>query len=98
MGKVMRFELLRGDPLHADLTMQPKDLPKFYDARQKVIASFANGSRLVYPMDKKAMRFLNLYANKMPSVMFSWLLGQSFKRHSLRYKGAVLVRSSQNRR
>jgi hypothetical protein len=40
---------------------------------------FINGSRLVYPMEKQAMRFLNLLGNKFFSVLFSWLLGQRFR-------------------
>jgi hypothetical protein len=39
---------------------------------------FVNGSRLVYPMEDEAMRFLNLIANKMFSYIFSWLLSQRF--------------------
>ena len=40
---------------------------------------FVNGSRLVYAMDKKAMRFLNMLGNKFFSMAFSWLLEQPFK-------------------
>jgi SAM-dependent methyltransferase len=65
--------------LDADLTVAPEDLPKFYDAIRKNRGEFINGSRLVYPMEKQAMRFLNLMANKFFSVFFSWLLGQQFK-------------------
>jgi glycosyltransferase involved in cell wall biosynthesis len=65
--------------LDADLTMPPEELPKFYDAVVSGSCDFANGSRLVYPMDEKAMRFLNLCANKMFSILFSWLLGQPVK-------------------
>jgi len=39
---------------------------------------FINGSRLVYPMDEGAMRFLNLIANKVFSYLFSWLLNQRY--------------------
>ena len=39
---------------------------------------FINGTRLVYPMEKKAMRPLNLIANHCFSVVFSWLLNQRF--------------------
>jgi hypothetical protein len=42
-------------------------------------AEFANGVRLVYPMEDEAMRFFNLCANKTFSLLFSWLLGQSIK-------------------
>ena len=40
---------------------------------------FINGCRLVYPMDKQAMRFLNYLGNKFFSMMFTWLLNQRFK-------------------
>jgi len=65
--------------LDADLTMPPEELPKFYDAVASGCCDFANGSRLVYPMDAEAMRFLNLCANKAFSILFSWLLGQPVK-------------------
>ena len=65
--------------LDADLTMPPEELPKFYEAIVSGKAEFANGSRLVYPMDKKAMQFLNMIANKFFGLSFSWLLGQKVK-------------------
>ena len=65
--------------LDADLTVAPEDLPKFYDALASNKGEFINGSRLVYPMEKEAMRFLNLLGNKFFSLMFTWLLSQRFK-------------------
>ena len=65
--------------LDADLTMPPEELPKFYDVIARGRAEFANGVRLVYPMDEKAMQFLNLCANKAFGLIFSWLLGQPVK-------------------
>ncbi len=65
--------------LDADLTVPPEDLPKFYDAMASGKGDFINGSRLVYQMDKQAMRFLNLLGNKFFSYAFTWLLGQKFK-------------------
>jgi len=65
--------------LDADLTVQPEELPKFYAAIASGKAEFANGVRLVYPMQQEAMRFLNLCANKAFGLIFSWLLGQSVK-------------------
>lgn len=65
--------------LDADLTTPPEDLPKFYHAIANGACEFANGSRLVYPMEKRAMQFLNLCANKFFGVAFSWLLGQQVK-------------------
>ncbi|MBN2182263.1 MAG: glycosyltransferase [Sedimentisphaerales bacterium] len=63
----------------ADLTAPPEDLPKFYSALRDGKGEFINGSRLVYPMEKEAMRFLNLLGNKFFGALFSWLLGQRFK-------------------
>lgn len=65
--------------LDADLTVPPEELPKFYTALKTNKGEFINGSRLVYPLEKEAMRLLNLIANKFFGVFFSWLLGQRFK-------------------
>jgi hypothetical protein len=65
--------------LDADLTMPPEDLPKFYQAVADGKGEFINGCRLVYPMEKQAMRFLNLLGNKFFSMAFSWLLNQRIK-------------------
>jgi glycosyltransferase involved in cell wall biosynthesis len=65
--------------LDADLTMPPEELPKFYNAIATGKGEFINGSRLVYPMDKEAMRFLNTLGNKFFSYVFSWLLEQPIK-------------------
>lgn len=65
--------------LDADLTTPPEDLPKFYQALRVGKAEFIMGSRLIYPMEKEAMRFLNILGNKFFSVMFSFLLGQHIK-------------------
>jgi hypothetical protein len=65
--------------LDADLTMPPEDLPKYIEVLASRKADFANGVRLVYPMDDQAMQFANLCANKGFSLIFSWLLGQPVK-------------------
>lgn len=65
--------------LDADLTMPPEELPKFYDVLTSGRSDFANGVRLVYPMEEKAMRFLNMCANKFFSLAFGWILGQPIK-------------------
>jgi len=75
------FDAARGDVLmilDADLTMPPEQLPKFAEALLSGKGEFVNGSRLVYPMDDGAMRFLNLLANKTFSYLFSWLLNQRY--------------------
>jgi SAM-dependent methyltransferase len=65
--------------LDADLTVPPEQLPKFYEVARSGQADFVNGVRLVYPMEKQAMQFLNMVANKGFGMTFSWLLGQSIK-------------------
>jgi len=65
--------------LDADMTVPPEDLPRFYEAIRSGKGEFINGVRLVYPMEKEAMRFLNLLGNKFFSLAFSWLLGQTIK-------------------
>lgn len=63
----------------ADLTAPPEDLTKFYEALVSGAAEFVNGSRLVYPMEKRAMRFLNLLGNKFFATALSYVLGQPVK-------------------
>jgi hypothetical protein len=65
--------------LDADLSVAPEELPRFYAALISQKGEFINGSRLVYPMEKQAMRFLNMLGNKFFAVMFSFVLGQRFK-------------------
>lgn len=65
--------------LDADLTVPPEDLPKFYRALADDLGEFVNGCRLIYPMEKEAMRSLNLLGNKFFSIMFTWILNQRFK-------------------
>ena len=76
------FAAAKGDVLviqDADLTAPPEDLPKFFKAMVQGKGEYINGSRLVYPMEKQAMRFLNLLANKFFGMLFSWLLNQRFR-------------------
>jgi ubiquinone/menaquinone biosynthesis C-methylase UbiE len=76
------FARAKGDVLmilDADLTVPPEDLPRFYEALVSGKGEFVNGVRLVYPMEKEAMRTLNFLGNKFFSLAFSWLLGQPIK-------------------
>jgi len=75
------FDHAAGDVLiilDADLTVPPEWIPRFYDAIRSGKGEFINGSRLVYPMEDQAMRFLNRMANRAFSLLFSWLLNQRF--------------------
>jgi hypothetical protein len=76
------FEKATGDILmiyDADRTVDAKDLTKFYKTLAQGKAKFANGSRLVYPMEQDAMRFLNKIGNKFFGTLFTWILGTRFK-------------------
>ncbi len=75
------FDAAKGDILmilDGDLTVPPEDLVKFYDAIASGTGEFVNGTRLVYPVEKDAMRFLNYYANHTFARIFSYLLNQRF--------------------
>ena len=65
--------------LDADITVPPEDLPRFYEVLLSGRGEFANGVRLVYPMQDQAMRFANLVGNKFFAWAFSWLLGQPIR-------------------
>lgn len=65
--------------LDADLTVAPEELQKFYQLLRTNKSEFVSGSRLVYPLEKDAMRFLNKIGNKLFSAVFTWLLDQSIK-------------------
>jgi len=61
--------------LDADLTMPPPMLERFYKAYVEGHADFVNGSRLFYPMEGEAMRFLNLLGNIFFAKALSGVLG-----------------------
>jgi SAM-dependent methyltransferase len=76
------YEVATGDIyfiLDSDLSVPPEDLPKFYLAIAEGHGEFINGTRLVYPMQDDAMRFLNKLGNKFFSVFLSEILGQQLK-------------------
>lgn len=76
------FALAQGDVVviqDGDLTAPPEDLPKFFAAVSSGTVEFANGCRLVYPMESRAMRFLNLLGNKFFAISLSAVLRQPVK-------------------
>lgn len=62
--------------LDADMTVPPESLPRFVGILEQGKAEFVNGTRLVYPMRGRAMRFINLLGNHFFSSCFSYLLDQ----------------------
>ena len=76
------FEHALGDMLmilDADLSVAPEDLRQFYAAMVSGAGEFLMGSRRVYTMDPKAMRFLNLLGNRFFGLLLSVLVGQHIK-------------------
>jgi len=76
------FDAARGDVLmilDADLTVPPEDLPRFFYPLATGKADFVNGTRLVYPMEDRAMKFVNYLGNWFFTVLFTWLLEQPIR-------------------
>jgi hypothetical protein len=61
------------------MTVSPETLPRFFDAIISRESTLVSGSRLIYPMEKKAMRFMNMLGNKFFSLLFTWLIDQPVK-------------------
>lgn len=73
------FENAKGDIviiLDADMAVPPEEIPRFFSAIAEGKAEFVNGTRMVYPMEKGAMRFLNFLGNKIFGMILSILIGQ----------------------
>jgi len=60
----------------ADMSVMPEELPRFFNLLNKGICDFVNGTRMVYPMQKEAMRFLNLFGNKVFGLIMTFITGQ----------------------
>src|SRR5436190_268355 len=76
------FSRAQGDVLmilDADLSVAPEDLPQFYETLVARKGDFVNGSRMVYSMEERAMRFLNLVGNRGFALLLSRLMGQPVK-------------------
>lgn len=76
------FDAATGDILmilDADLTVPPEDLPAFFAPLATGKADFVNGTRLVYPMEERAMKVVNYLGNKFFSLLFTWLLSQPIR-------------------
>ena len=61
--------------LDSDLSVDPEELPNFFEIVDKRYADFVNGTRLVYEMEKGAMRYLNKIGNRI----FQFFIGRVIK-------------------
>lgn len=50
--------------LDSDISVEPKTLQYFYEIIEKSHCDFVNGTRLIYPIEKNSMRYLNVLGNK----------------------------------
>jgi len=76
------FRAARGDVLmilDADLSVMPEELPAFLHALVDGCGDLVNGSRLIYPIQKNAMKLANQIGNKFFGLLFSFLLDQRIK-------------------
>ena len=62
--------------LDADMSVPPEELPRFFKLLNKGICDFVNGTRIVYPMQSQAMRFLNLLGNKIFALIMTFISKQ----------------------
>lgn len=62
--------------LDADMSVPPEELPRFVNLLNKGICDFVNGTRMIYPRQSEAMRFLNLLGNKIFSLIMTFIMGQ----------------------
>lgn len=58
----------------ADRTVPVEELERFYEVLASGQAEFANGTRLVYPMEDQSMRFLNKLGNRAFTLLLSYIL------------------------
>jgi hypothetical protein len=58
----------------ADLSTRPEELEPLYDAFAAGRAEFVNGTRFVYPMEGRAMRWANYMGNRAFTILVSWIM------------------------
>jgi SAM-dependent methyltransferase len=73
------FKECRGDVviiLDADMSVSPREAPRFFAPIAEGKAEFVNGTRMIYPIEKRAMSFLRFAGNKFFGIVMSILMGQ----------------------
>ena len=51
--------------LDSDISVDPEELNNFFEIIEKDLADFVNGTRLIYSMERGAMRLLNNFGNRI---------------------------------
>ncbi len=62
--------------LEADQTSPPKDVAKVFELIAAGHAEYVNGTRFIYPKEKRSMPVLNVIGNILFALWFTWFLGQ----------------------
>ena len=61
--------------LDADISVDPEELTNFFEVFENTNCDFVNGTRLMYPMEDSAMRYLNKIGNRSFQYLISKLIG-----------------------
>ncbi len=73
------LDVCKGDVvaiLDADISVEPEKLTDFFEIIELDRADFVNGTRLIYSMEKGAMRFLNVLGNRLFQRFISIIIRQ----------------------
>jgi glycosyltransferase involved in cell wall biosynthesis len=73
------LEAARGDVaiiLDADMSSPPEEIPLIVKPIFEGKADFVNGTRLVYPMDKGAMKLIHIPGNRIFALLVSMIVGK----------------------
>ncbi len=63
--------------LDADISVDPETLTGFFKILENGDADFVNGTRFVYRMESKAMRFINIFGNKAFQKLISFVISKN---------------------
>ncbi len=61
--------------LDSDISVDPEELGNFFDIFENTNCDFVNGTRLMYPMEDSAMRYLNKLGNRAFQFIISKITG-----------------------
>jgi len=63
--------------LDSDISVDPEELNNFFEIIEKDLADFVNGTRLIYSMERGAMRLLNNFGNRIFQKFVSFVIKES---------------------
>ena len=61
--------------LDADISVDPEELTNFFEVLENTNCDFVNGTRLMYPMEDSAMRYINKIGNRSFQYIISKVIG-----------------------